>query len=140
MHAGEWIRSVQLDDGSFGETADSYIDPRLKGQGPSTASQTAWGAMVLQEVFGPRDRGLERAIAWLCNTQLDAAAAIDPARNPDGDPAGSWCEQFFTGTGFPRVFYLRYHLYRLYFPLMALGRFVGARGGECSALQKGAGD
>jgi len=130
VQAGEWIRSVQMPDGSFGETADSYIDPRLKGQGPSTASQTAWGAMVLQEVFGPRDRGLERAVAWLCDTQLGATAAIDPARNPDGDPAGSWSEPFFTGTGFPRVFYLRYHLYRLYFPLMALGRFAAARSGE----------
>ena len=47
-------------------------------------------------------------------------------RNPDGDSPGSWVETEFTGTGFPRVFYLRYHLYRLYFPLMAIGRFLAA--------------
>jgi squalene-hopene/tetraprenyl-beta-curcumene cyclase len=98
------------------------------GTGPSTASQTAWGAMVLQEIYGADDPDLARAIAWLARTQLTPAQAADPATNPDGDPAGSWCETEFTGTGFPKVFYLRYHLYRLYFPLMALGRFARAHG------------
>lgn len=135
LQAGEWIRSIQQESGAFGESADSYIDARLKGQGVATASQTAWAAMVLQEVFGANDPSLHRALAWLAQTQLDSAAAQDPLRNPDGDPAGSWCELEFTGTGFPRVFYLRYHLYRLYFPLMAIGRFLRARG-----VQKGAVD
>ena len=126
QRAGEWTRSIQKRDGSFGETADSYLDPSLKGQGPSTASQTAWAAMILQEIYGPRDEGVRRAIDWLARTQLSVEQASDPALNPDGDPAGSWRELEFTGTGFPQVFYLRYHLYRLYFPLMALGRFVGA--------------
>ena len=67
---------------------------------------------------------MRRALAWLASTQLGESEAADPARNPDGDPAGSWFEPWFTGTGFPKVFYLRYHLYRLYFPVMALGRFV----------------
>ncbi len=124
--AGAWMRSIQKEDGSFGETADSYLDPSLKGQGPSTASQTAWAAMVLQEVYGPSDPGLSRAIDWLVRAQLSLAQARDPSANPDGDPAGSWRELEFTGTGFPQVFYLRYHLYRLYFPLMALGRFARA--------------
>lgn len=123
--AGDWVRSVQRDDGAFGESANSYEDPALKGQGPPTASQTAWGAMVLEAVFGRDDPDLARAIRWLVATQLDEAAAADPARNPDRDPPGSWAETEFTGTGFPKVFYLRYHLYRLYFPLMAIGRFVG---------------
>ena len=117
---------MQKLDGSFGESADSYEDPSLKGQGPSTASQTAWGAMALQAVFGCEDPDVLRALEWLAATQLDAAAAADLARNPDRDPAGSWHEPWFTGTGFPRVFYLRYHLYRLYFPMMALGRFLAA--------------
>jgi len=129
QRAGAWIKSIQKEDGSFGETANSYEDESLVGSGPSTASQTAWAAMILQEVYGPNDPDLARAIAWLCATQLDDGAAADPSRNPDGDPAGSWCETEFTGTGFPKVFYLRYHLYRLYFPLMALGRFVKAHGG-----------
>jgi hypothetical protein len=54
--------------------------------------------------------------------------ARDPAKNPDGDPAGSWRETEFTGTGFPKVFYLRYHMYRLYFPIMAIGRYLTAHG------------
>ena len=126
--AGRWMKSIQKPDGSFGESADTYENPALKGQGPSTASQTAWGAMVLQEVFGPEDLDLRRAIEWLCRTQLDALAAADPLSNPDGDPAGSWRETEYTGTGFPKVFYLRYHLYRLYFPTMAIGRYLDAHG------------
>jgi len=128
QRAGNWIKSVQQADGSFGESADSYEDPSLMGKGPSTASQTAWAAMILQEVFGADDPDLARAIKWLVNTQLSEADAKDPQTNPDGDPASSWVETWFTGTGFPKVFYLRYHLYRLYFPLMAIGRFMAAHG------------
>ncbi len=133
QRAGSWLKSIQQDSGAFGESAESYLDPALKGQGTATASQSAWAAMTLQEIYGEHDTAVERALAWLAQTQLDEVAARDVARNPDGDPAGSWCEREFTGTGFPKVFYLRYHLYRLYFPLMALGRFIHAR-------QKGAGD
>ena len=95
----------------------------------STASQTAWAAMILQEIYGPVDPDLKRAIDWLAATQLTASDAADPLKNPDGDPAGSWRETEFTGTGFPKVFYLRYHLYRLYFPLMAMGRWLRAQAG-----------
>ena len=123
QRAGRWVKSAQQPDGSFGETADSYIDPSLMGRGVSTASQTAWAAMTLLEIYGPADDAAQRAISWLCATQLTAEAAGDPARNPDADPAGSWCETEYTGTGFPRVFYLRYHMYRLYFPLMAVARW-----------------
>jgi len=126
--AGRWIKSVQKPDGSFGESAASYDNPALKGQGPSTASQTAWAAMVLQEIYGADDPDLRRAIEWLCRTQLDAKSAADRVANPDRDPVGGWRETEFTGTGFPRVFYLRYHLYRLYFPTMALGRYMAALG------------
>jgi squalene-hopene/tetraprenyl-beta-curcumene cyclase len=128
QRAGAWMKSVQQRDGSFGESADSYLESRLAGRGPSTASQTAWGAMVLQEIFGPDDPDLRRAIEWLAAAQLTPERAADPAANPDGDAPGSWTEPWFTGTGFPRVFYLRYHLYRLYFPVMALGRYLGAHG------------
>jgi squalene cyclase len=83
---------------------------------------------VLQEVYGADDPDLWRALKWLARTQLTAAQAGDPALNPDGDPAGSWVETEFTGTGFPKVFYLRYHLYRHYFPLMAIGRALAAHG------------
>jgi squalene-hopene/tetraprenyl-beta-curcumene cyclase len=127
QRAADWVRSVQKEDGSFGESPDSYLDPGLKGIGPSTASQTAWAAMTMQAVHGPDDEGVQRAINWLVATQLDERSAADPACNPDGDPAGSWHEPWFTGTGFPKVFYLRYHLYRLYFPIMAIGRYLSAK-------------
>ncbi len=127
-NAGAWIKSVQKPDGSFGESANSYLDASLKGKGESTASQTAWGAMILQEIYGANDADLARALAWLAQTQLSEIDAQNPLKNPDGDPAGSWRETEFTGTGFPKVFYLRYHLYRLYFPLMALGRYLQAHG------------
>ena len=128
QRAGAWIKSVQKPDGSFGETANSYEDRSLMGTGPSTASQTAWAAMVLQEVYGANDPDLWRALRWLAQTQLQPGDAVQPSLNPDGDPAGSWVETEFTGTGFPKVFYLRYHLYRLYFPLMAIGRALSAHG------------
>ncbi|MEM7229775.1 MAG: squalene--hopene cyclase [Planctomycetota bacterium] len=128
QRAGAWLKSIQKPDGSFGESANSYEDPGTKGIGPSTASQTAWAAMTLQEIYGQDDPDLLRAIEWLCATQLTEDRASDPAQNPDGDPAGSWHEPWFTGTGFPKVFYLRYHLYRLYFPVMAMGRYLGAHG------------
>ena len=127
--AAEWLESVQKPDGSFGETAMSYEDRSLMGTGPSTASQTAWAAMTLQEIRGADHPSVVKAIRWLCDTQLDAEAAADPGRNPDGEPAGSWSETEFTGTGFPKVFYLRYHLYRHSFPLMAIGRWLEARRG-----------
>jgi squalene-hopene/tetraprenyl-beta-curcumene cyclase len=106
--AGDWLRGIQKEDGSFGESADSYEYPSLKGIGPSTASQTAWGTMALMAVYGPKDPCVQKGIRYLLETQL---------------PSGTWDETWFTGTGFPRVFYLRYHLYRLYFPIMCLGRF-----------------
>ena len=111
--AADWLKRVQKADGSFGETAQSYEDPSLKGKGESTASQTAWGAMGLLAVCDADDPAIERAINWLMDTQL---------------PDGNWEEQWFTGTGFPRVFYLKYHLYCLYFPLTAIARYTRRRG------------
>lgn len=147
-----WLRSIQNADGGFGETADSYLDDRFIGVGPSTASQTAWGAMSLMYLAGARDRAVERAIEWLCDAQLtepapatsvfeldvsglpqrEIAWALDGkptpiASHPAPEPAGAWREAWFTGTGFPKVFYLRYHLYRHYFPVMAIARFLNWR-------------
>ncbi len=121
QRAGQWLKSVQRTDGSFGESADSYEDRSLMGQGPPTASQTAWGAMAMLAIFGPEDPDVQRAIRWLIDTQLSQDD------DETGDKAGSWREDWFTGTGFPKVFYLRYHLYRLYFPIMAIGRWLNAK-------------
>jgi squalene-hopene/tetraprenyl-beta-curcumene cyclase len=117
-HAADWLRSVQKPDGSFGETCQSYEEPSLKGQGASTASQTAWGAMGLLAAAGPDDPAVQQAIDWLIEQQ---------------GQDGNWEEDFFTGTGFPRVFYLKYHLYRLYFPLTALARYQRRRGALSSS-------
>ena len=108
QRAAAWLRSVQKPDGSFGESCDSYEDPALKGIGESTPSQTAWGAMGMMAVVGANDLGVKRAIDWLIANQRHD---------------GNWDERFYTGTGFPRVFYLMYHYYRLYFPLTALARY-----------------
>jgi squalene-hopene/tetraprenyl-beta-curcumene cyclase len=130
QRAVAWLRTVQNPDGGFGETAASYEDASLKGKGPSTPSQTAWGLIGLlaagktdQSAPGPvADPSVGRAVRHLVETQ-----------NSDG----SWDENETTGTGFPRVFYLKYHLYRDYFPLYALARYrnLEQQSGTFCALQ-----
>ena len=112
-----WLASVQNEDGGFGEGVATYADRSAMGRGPSTASQTAWGVMGLLAYLPPTDEAVARGVAWLVDRQVAS-----------GPAAGSWEEEAFTGTGFPRHFYLRYHMYRHYFPLMALGRFCAASG------------
>ncbi len=106
-----WLRQAQNPDGGFGESIASYDDPSLKGKGQSTASQTAWGLIGLLAAGSPSDPAAERAARYLADHQ-----------NADG----SWDEEQWTGTGFPCVFYLKYHLYRVSFPLYALGRYFDA--------------
>ncbi|HWY42116.1 MAG TPA: squalene--hopene cyclase [Candidatus Sulfotelmatobacter sp.] len=114
--AVNWLKSVQKTDGSFGESLLSYDDPKTKGQGNSTASQTAWGLIGLLAAADPGDPAIAKAAAYLVKQQ-----------NEDG----SWSESEFTGTGFPCVFYLKYHLYRNSFPVYALARLHNqSRGNE----------
>ncbi|GAB4555646.1 MAG: squalene--hopene cyclase [Phycisphaerales bacterium] len=123
-----WLRAKQNDDGGWGESCDSYIDESLIGEGASTASQTAWALMTVMALLPPsdveHDPAVQRGVDYLTSTQLDRDMDPEPMDHPVWEPAGSWREKPYTGTGFPRVFYLRYHLYRHYFPLMALGRFA----------------
>ena len=112
QRAADWLRSVQNPDGGFGETILSYWDASLKGKGESTASQTAWGLIGLLATVGADDASVERAVSWLIENQ-----------NLDG----TWDEDEFTGTGFPCVFYLKYHLYRNSFPLYGLARYENLR-------------
>ena len=107
QRAVRWLRTVQKSDGSFGESLRSYDEPATKGQGNSTASQTAWGLIGLLAGSDASDPAIEKAASYLIEQQ-------------NGD--GSWSEEEFTGTGFPCVFYLKYHLYRNSFPLYALAR------------------
>jgi len=109
QQAAEWLRMVQNPDGGWGESCDSYDDPNARGQGPSTASQTAWAIMGLLAANDTRSDSVARGIAYLLRIQKKD---------------GSWSEEFYTGTGFPRVFYLMYHMYRQYFPLIALTTYA----------------
>jgi squalene-hopene/tetraprenyl-beta-curcumene cyclase len=106
-----WLEARQNPDGGFGEDLRSYEDAAWRGRGDSTPSQTAWALLALLAA-GERSECAERAVAWLARNQRDD---------------GGWDEPQFTGTGFPGDFYIRYHLYRLNFPIMALGRYLGAR-------------
>ncbi|MBE8986874.1 squalene--hopene cyclase [Nostoc sp. LEGE 12450] len=112
-----WLVGCQNPDGGWGETCRTYNDPSLKGKGNSTASQTAWaliGLLAAGEATGNLAlEAIEQGISYLMATQ---------------QPDGTWFEANFTGTGFPCHFYLKYHLYQQYFPLIALGRYQAAMG------------
>ena len=108
--AVEWLAAHQNDDGGWGEDMRSYDDPAWAGRGESTASQTAWALLALLAA-GERSDVVDRGVLWLARTQR---------------PDGTWDEPWFTGTGFPGDFFINYHLYRLVFPVSALGRYVDA--------------
>jgi len=115
LQAGaNWLRRMQQSSGGWGETPLSYDRPELRGTGTPTPSQTAWALMGLMAVGDIDSEAVQRGIQYLVSTQRED---------------GTWDEPEFTGTGFPRVFYLRYHLYRHYWPLMALGRYRALRSG-----------
>jgi squalene-hopene/tetraprenyl-beta-curcumene cyclase len=102
-----WLDSVQNEDGSFGEDIRSYADRSWRGRGAGTPSQTAWALLAYVAAGEASSDSARRAADWLCIAQRSN---------------GDWHEEHFTGTGFPLDFMIRYHLYRLHFPLLALGR------------------
>jgi squalene-hopene/tetraprenyl-beta-curcumene cyclase len=115
--AAGWIRAVQNSDGGWGETCGTYDDPGTRGLGPSTPSQTAWGILALLAAGDEGSDSVARGVRWLLARQR---------------PDGSWDEStgpgpsrqaLYTAAGFPKVFYLAYHLYRQYFPLLALANY-----------------
>ncbi|MGD0731606.1 MAG: squalene--hopene cyclase [Terracidiphilus sp.] len=114
QQAAEWIRMVQNPDGGWGETCGSYDDPNTRGVGPSTPSQTAWAMLGLLAAGDDRSDSLAKGVRWLLTRQQvdggwDESMGEGPTR-----------QNIITGTGFPRVFYLSYDMYRQYFPLLAL--------------------
>jgi len=108
QRAAQWLCSVQNSDGGWGESCHSYDNNAAKGQGESTPSQTAWALMGLMATGDYESVSVVRGFKWLLDHQT---------------LEGTWDEELFTGTGFPKVFYLRYHMYRHYFPLFAFGMY-----------------
>jgi squalene-hopene/tetraprenyl-beta-curcumene cyclase len=107
--ATSWLKSIQNPDGGWGECCESYENPSLKCFGNSTPSQTAWAILALIAAGEAASKEVRRGILYLLNGQQDD---------------GTWYEEEFTGTGFPKHFMIRYHNYRNCFPLMALGKFL----------------
>jgi squalene-hopene/tetraprenyl-beta-curcumene cyclase len=122
VRGSRWLIRHQMANGAWGESADSYADPSIAGKGPATASQTAWALLGLMAAGRHDHRSVRRGIEYLIDTQ---------------QPDGSWLETEFTGTGFPRVFYLRYHMYPQYFPLLALARYSRHFGEPCLRIDRG---
>jgi len=108
LRAGEWLRSNQNADGGWGESCMSYVEHTFV-PAPSTASQTAWAVLGLLAGGDTTSESVHRGVEWLISRQRED---------------GGWDEALATGTGFPRVFYLTYHLYRHSFPTLALGEFI----------------
>ena len=111
--AVEWLESVQHEDGGWGEDLRSYDDRSWSGRGASTASQTAWALLALLAAGEDGGGAVARGVHFLVGAQRDA---------------GTWDEPWYTGTGFPGDFYINYHLYRMVFPLTALGRYLHGGG------------
>ena len=115
-----WLLAHQQPCGGWGETPETYADPTLRGQGDVTASQTAWAVLGLLAAGLEDHPAVRRGVQFLVDRQQDN---------------GTWDEPEFTGTGFPQVFYLRYHYYPMYFPLMALSRWaVSATASQADAV------
>ena len=110
----DWLASCQNEDGGWGESCNTYDDPMLKGKGKSTASQTAWAVMGLCACGDLDSASIQRGLQFLIDTQ-----------NRDG----SWTEDEITGTGFPKVFYLKYDMYRNNWPLVAMATYTNMREG-----------
>jgi squalene-hopene/tetraprenyl-beta-curcumene cyclase len=108
-----WLEARQNPDGGWGETLASYEDPAWAGRGESIPSQTAWALLGLFAAGRTTGPAVERGIQYLLDTQSEE---------------GAWADPLWNGTGFPRVFYLKYHLYAKYFPLWALGVYRAACG------------
>jgi squalene-hopene/tetraprenyl-beta-curcumene cyclase len=107
-----WLLDHQNPDGGWGESIASYEDVSQRGVGDSTASQTAWALMGLLAGGHFDIPAVRRGMRWLLDKQ---------------DAEGTWAQGPWTGTGFPKVFYLNYHYYRHYFPLMAIAQYAKAR-------------
>jgi squalene-hopene/tetraprenyl-beta-curcumene cyclase len=121
--AAEWLIAIQNEDGGWGESCDSYrLDYRGYEHAPSVPSQTAWGLLGLMAAGLVDHPAVGRGMTWLLNMQKNQ---------------GLWAEENYTGGGFPRVFYLRYHGYSKVFPLWAVARYRNLRAGRGNRVSSG---
>lgn len=121
--AAGWLIAIQNEDGGWGEDCDSYkLDYHGYENAPSTASQTAWAVLGLMAAGRVDDPAVERGIAYLARTQ---------------GADGLWPQEYYTGGGFPRVFYLRYHGYPKFFPLWAVARYRNLKAGNSRRVAYG---
>jgi squalene-hopene/tetraprenyl-beta-curcumene cyclase len=121
--AAAWLIAIQNSDGGWGEDAASYkLDYRGHDAAPSTASQTAWALLGLMAAGEAGHPAVKRGIDYLLRTQGED---------------GFWTEPRYTATGFPRVFYLRYHGYSRFFPLWALARYRNLEKANAPSLPYG---
>jgi squalene-hopene/tetraprenyl-beta-curcumene cyclase len=121
--AADWLISIQNPDGGWGESCDSYkLDYQGHEPAPSIPSQTAWALLGLMAAGEINHAAVERGIRWLVERQQDH---------------GLWSEENYTGGGFPRVFYLRYHGYAKFFPLWAVARYRNLRAGHSNRVSYG---
>ena len=120
QQAAEWVRMVQNPDGGWGETCGTYDNPDTRGIGPSTPSQTAWALLSLLSAGDDRSDSVAKGVRWLLTHQM-AGGGWDESMGE-----GAKKQAIITGTGFPRVFYLAYTLYRQYFPILALTAYKHA--------------
>jgi squalene-hopene/tetraprenyl-beta-curcumene cyclase len=116
QRAVQWLEQHQNPDGGWGEDLRSYVHDEWRGRGESTASQTAWALLALLAA-DPHRASVRRGVEWLVSNQRTD---------------GGWDEDLYTGTGFPGDFYINYEMYRLVFPISALGRYVAAVQGDPS--------
>ncbi|HTB95586.1 MAG TPA: squalene--hopene cyclase [Terracidiphilus sp.] len=120
QQAAEWIRMVQNPDGGWGESCGTYDEPDTRGVGVSTPSQTAWAVLGLLAAGDDRSDSVAKGIRWLLTRQRPDGSWDETLRE------GARRESIITGTGFPKVFYLAYTMYRQYFPLLALTTYKRA--------------
>jgi len=148
QNAANWVESRQNSDGGWGEKCASYADPKLRGSGESSASQTAWALIALMAAGRKGGENVDKGVKYLIRTQRSDGAWTEPQYTATGFPGYGLGDRRFKGTDtepegilpleLPAGFMIKYHMYRIYWPLLALGRFKASAGGEGESVKRNA--